>query len=65
MNIFETLDKNYIKYGKINIHVIIDNRDELWFNANNTANALGYVDYKDAIRRHVKKRHNTNAIHKL
>lgn len=34
MEIFRTLDKNYIKYGKVKINVIIDNKDEIWFHAN-------------------------------
>lgn len=53
MDIFETLEKNYIKYGKVKIHVIIDNNEEIWFNANNTANALDYSDYRGAIKKHV------------
>lgn len=55
MEIFKTLDKNYIKYGKVKINVIIDDNNEIWFNANNTAEALEYSDYKDAIKRHVDK----------
>jgi prophage antirepressor-like protein len=55
MNIFETLDKNFIEYENKKIHVIIDNNGELWFNANDIANALGYRDRKDAIHVHVDK----------
>lgn len=56
IDVFETLEKNYIKYGKIKIHVIIDKNDELWFNATDTALALGYSDTRGAIRAHVKKK---------
>lgn len=55
MEIFRTLDKNYIKYGEVKINVIIDNNDEIWFHANNTAAALGYSEYKGAIKKHVDK----------
>jgi prophage antirepressor-like protein len=44
------------RQGKNKIHVIIDNNDELWFNANNTASALGYKDLRDAIKKHVNKK---------
>ena len=54
-NSFISLEKNYIEYCNVKISVIIDKNNELWFNANNTAEALGYSDYKDAIKRHVKK----------
>ena len=56
MNIYDTLDKNFIKYGTVKILVLIDDNEELWFNANDTASALGYSDFKDAIRRHVNKK---------
>lgn len=56
MEIFKTLDKNYIKYGNARIHVIIDINNEAWFNANDTAKALEYSDYKGAIDKHVDKR---------
>jgi prophage antirepressor-like protein len=52
-SIFDTLDKNYIKYGKNKIHVVIDNNDEIWFSAKDTAIALGYKNSKDAIIKHV------------
>lgn len=56
MDIFETLENNYILYENIKILVIIDINNELWFNANNTAKALGYSDLRDAIRTHVEKK---------
>lgn len=56
MNIYKTLERNYIEYCNVKISVIIDKNNELWFNANNTAKALGYSDLKDAIKRHVKKK---------
>ena len=35
--------------------MIIDNKDNIWFNAKQVASALGYVDTKDALKRHVDK----------
>jgi prophage antirepressor-like protein len=55
-NIFTTLDENYIKFENYIIHVIIDDYKILWFSANNSAEALGYIDKKDAIRTHVDKK---------
>ena len=57
MNIYETLNKNYIRYGRTIIHVLFDENKEIWFNALNTTTALGYKDRKDALRAHVN-RHN-------
>lgn len=36
--------------------MIIDNNNEMWFHGNNTAHALGYSDYRGAIRTHVNKK---------
>lgn len=52
-DIFNTLDQNYIKFENSIIHVIIDKYDKLWFHANNLANALGYVNIKEALRQHI------------
>jgi prophage antirepressor-like protein len=54
-NIFDTLEENYIKFENSTIQVIIDNYDKLWFRANDLANSLGYLDVKDAIKKHVDK----------
>jgi len=54
-NIFDTLEENYIKFENSTIQVIIDNNDKLWFKANDLANSLGYLDVKDAIKKHVDK----------
>ncbi len=35
--IFVTLDANYIKFEDVKITVIIDNDNNTWFNANETA----------------------------
>ena len=56
MNIYKTLEKNYIKYGNVKINVIIDKNDDLWFNAKNTAIALGYKDLKKSVKMNVYKR---------
>ena len=54
-NIFETLENNYIKFEDKLITVIIDNDNTTWFNANDTAKALGYSYPKDAINANVDK----------
>lgn len=50
--IFETLENNYIEFGKSQINVIIDDNEKLWFNAIDVTHALGYIDSRDAIRTH-------------
>lgn len=52
--IFRTLKKNYIRYGKKSIIVIIDVDDNIWFRANDVAEALEYKSAKPALRRHVE-----------
>jgi prophage antirepressor-like protein len=54
-NIFETLDENYILFGQIKIHIIIDNTDKIWFNGKELTLALEYKDTKDAINSHIDK----------
>lgn len=58
-NIFNTLEENYIKFENSIIQVIIDKDDKLWFKANDLVSSLGYLDIKDAIKKHVDK---TNKI---
>jgi prophage antirepressor-like protein len=53
VNIFETLDENYIVFEDKIINIIIDNTDKLWFNANQITKAIGYRDSKDAIKTHI------------
>jgi prophage antirepressor-like protein len=54
-NIFETLEENYITFDKTIINVIIDNSDKIWFNANQLATSIGYVDPKGALLKHTDK----------
>lgn len=54
--IFESLYENQIVFEGSVIKVIIDDNDRVWFHANDLALALGYVDVKDAVRRHVNKK---------
>ena len=53
--IFSTLDENYIMFEDKKITVIIDNDDNTWFNANETAKALGYAYPKDTINSNIDK----------
>lgn len=53
--IFSTLDENFIKFEDKIITVIIDNDNNTWFNANETAKALGYAYPKDAINSNIDK----------
>jgi prophage antirepressor-like protein len=54
-NIFETLEENYITFDKTTINVIIDNSDKIWFNANQLATSIGYIDPKGALLKHTDK----------
>jgi prophage antirepressor-like protein len=53
--IFSTLDEHYIKFEDKKITVIIDNDNNTWFNANETAKALGYAYPKLSININVDK----------
>ena len=44
--IFSTLDENYIMFEDKKITVIIDNDNNIWFNANESAKALEYANPK-------------------
>lgn len=55
LNIYEKLDKNIIKFEDNDINVIIDENKIVWFGAKTIAIALGYKDYKDAIKQHINK----------
>lgn len=52
-DVFQELDNNYITYNNSKIHIIIDNNDEIWFNARQIAKILEYKDIKNAIKVHV------------
>lgn len=54
IDIFKTLDDGYIKYGSNTINVLIDKNEVVWFNAKETALALGYASHIDAIKLHTK-----------
>ena len=53
--IFSTLDENYIIFEDKKITVIIDNDNNTWFNANETAKTLGYIYHVDAINSNIDK----------
>jgi prophage antirepressor-like protein len=55
-NIFDTRDNNYILFEKSIISIIIDNMDNIWFNAKQVARAIGYKDAKDALKNQVSKK---------
>lgn len=54
--IFKTLDEGYILYGKQHITVLIDENDDIWFNAKQTAKSLGYLDPRNTIRNQVNRK---------
>ena len=56
MNIYKNLDNHYIKYRKYIIHVLFDKYNKVWFNAIDTALALGYTNTRKAIRSNVNKK---------
>jgi len=41
---------NYIQYGNQKIKIILDNFNEIWFCAKDTAKSLGYLNMKKAIK---------------
>ena len=49
--IYDDLDKNYVKFENKIIRVIIDISEEIWFNANETADALGYQRPRETIKK--------------
>ena len=53
--IFSTLDEHYIKFENKKITVIIDNNNNTWFNANETAKALDYAYPKLSININIDK----------
>ena len=57
MEIYETLENNYIEFDNIQVHVLFDKHENVWFNAKQIIKALGYKDYRDAIRKHVNKKY--------
>lgn len=54
-NIFSTLEHNYIDFENTKINVIIDKKENIWFNANQIAIALGYKDVIKSLKQHVDK----------
>lgn len=56
MEILETLEKNYVRYGRSIINVIVDHNGDAWFKANDTTKALGYKNEREATRIHVQRR---------
>lgn len=57
--IFRTLDNGYIKYKNKIISIIVDKNDLVYFNAKETAFALGYKSHIDAIKQHTNSRDRT------
>lgn len=53
--IYESLDKNYIIFEKKTIRIIIDKNEGIWFNGNETAEALGYMRPRETIKQMVEK----------
>jgi prophage antirepressor-like protein len=49
MELFEQIKNNYVKFENKLIRVITADDGLIWFNANDTANAIGYVRIKKAI----------------
>jgi prophage antirepressor-like protein len=48
--LFKQIDENYIKFENKIIRIMIDINDYIWFNGNDTADALGYKNPKDTIK---------------
>lgn len=52
--IYESLDKNYIIFENKTIRIIIDKNEEIWFNGNDTAEALGYMRPRETIKQMIE-----------
>lgn len=52
-NFYENLEKNAIKFENIDINIVIDNSDKIWFCAREVIIALKYKDIKDVIKKHI------------
>jgi prophage antirepressor-like protein len=52
--IYESLDKNYIIFENKTIRIIIDKNEEIWFNGNELAEAVGYMRPREAIKQMVE-----------
>lgn len=55
-SIFKTLDQGFIKYKNNTINIIVDENEMIFFNAKETASALGYKSHIDAIKQHTNKK---------
>lgn len=53
--LFKQIDNNYIKFENKTIRIIIDVNDYIWFNGNDTADALGYKNPKDTIKNMIER----------
>jgi prophage antirepressor-like protein len=53
--LYETLEKNYIKFERNKISIIIDNDDIVWFNAIEIANSLEYSYPSEVIKKNIDK----------
>jgi len=54
-NIFNQLDHQYLIFENNKISIVIDIEDNIWFNSNEAAIALGYKDPKQIIKKYVSK----------
>ena len=48
-NFYQNLEKNTILFENSDIHVIIDDNNDIWFNANDITTALGYINTKNTV----------------
>lgn len=55
MDVYKDLSKNKLYFGNKHIPVIVDDNDEVWFSAKETAKALGYKVTKGALRNAISK----------
>lgn len=55
MEIYEELENKVLRFGKVDIPVVIDRNGLAWFAAKSVAEALGYSDERQALRIHVEK----------
>jgi len=61
--IYKKNNNYYIKYGDVNIRIIVDNNNKIWFNAKKSAEALGYSDCRGVIRKYRDSNYTQYAEH--
>lgn len=55
--IFRTLENDYVEFEESIIKIIIDSLEKVWFSVRDVVIALGYSNFKGAMKKHVDRRY--------